>query len=90
MLVIWKANFGGTAEQLEKTKDKLKEIAAKEGGKVDGPYYAQDADLLWLLWTKSRELNLGGREFLPWVTKNKIPIEPVSWELGLTPEEFWA
>lgn len=88
MLIIWKANFGGTAEQLEKTTKKLKEIAEKQGGKVDGPYYAQDADLLWLFWTKSRDLNLGGKEFLPWVAEHEIPIEPVRWEVGLTETEF--
>ena len=68
----------------------MDEIAKRDGTKVDGPYYAQDADLMWLLWTKSKELSLGGKDFLPWIAANKIPIEPASWEVGLTEKEFWG
>ena len=88
MLVIWKANFSGTREQLAKVNTKLAEISKKNGGKVDGPYYAQDADLMWLFWSDS--INAGGRDFLPWVQKEKIPIEPVGWEVGVTEKEFWG
>ncbi len=90
MLVIWKANFSGTAEQLEMVKKKLVEVARNNGEKVDGPYYAQDADLMWLFWTEPNNIGLGGREFLPWVEENEIPIEPVRWEIGVTEKEFWG
>jgi hypothetical protein len=90
MLIIWKANFGGTREELAKVREKLEELGAKHGEKVDGPYYAQDSDLLWLFWTKSGNLGETGREFLPWVQKNKIPIEPVKWEVGVSEKEFWG
>ena len=84
MLVLWKANFSGTKEQLAKVTAKLQELAKKHGEKVDGPYYAQDADLLYLMWTKSGNIGESGREFLPWVTENKIPIEPMSWAVAMT------
>lgn len=90
MLVIWKANFGGTREQLDQVKGKLQEIGKKRGTRVDGPYYAQDADLVWLFWTDPSNIGLGGREFLPWATENEIPIEPVSWEVAITEQEFWG
>lgn len=90
MLVLWKANFSGSKEQLEKVTAKLKELAKEHGEKVDGPYYAQDADLLYLTWTKSGNIGISGREFLPWVMKNKIPLEPVSWQVALTEKEFWG
>ena len=90
MLIIWKANFEGTAEQLEQVKNKLEEISKKNDTKVDGPYYAQDADLMWLFWQPAGDMGMGGREFLPWVQENKIPIEPVSWEIGVTEKEFWG
>lgn len=90
MLVIWKANFSGTQEQLEKVKAKLEEVSKKSGDRIDGPYYAQDADLMWLFWTEARNIGLGGREFLPWVEENEIPIEPVSYEIGVTEKEFWG
>ena len=88
MLVIWKANFNGTREQLAQVNEKMKEISAKNGGRVDGPYYAQDADLLWLVWSET--IGMGGRDFLPWVQENNIPIEPVSFEIGITEKEFWG
>ncbi len=90
MLVIWKANFSGTREQLQMVKAKMMELAEKAGDRVDGPYYAQDADLMWLTWTEPSNIGLGGREFLPWVEENNIPIEPVSWEIGVTEKEFWG
>lgn len=90
MLVIWKANFSGTREQLQAVDEKLKEIASTSGNRVDGPYYAQDADLLWLFWTDPSNIGLGGREFLPWVEENEIPIEPVRFEIAVTEDEFWS
>jgi len=90
MLVIWKANFSGTKEQLEKAKRKLQEIGKKAGERVEGPFYAQDADLMWLFWTRDGNIGVSGREFLPWVAENGIPIEPVSWEIGITEKEFWG
>jgi hypothetical protein len=90
MLVIWKANFSGTPEQLVKVKAKLDETSQKEGTRVEGPYYAQDADLLFLFWTEPKNIALGGKEFLPWVQENNIPIEPVSWEVAVSEKEFWG
>ncbi len=90
MLVIWKANFGGTREQLAKANEKLRELAAKHGEKVDGPYYAQDADLLWLFWTRSGNLGETGREFLPWLAKSGVALEPVRWEIAISEKEFWG
>ena len=89
-MIIWKANFSGTLEQLDEVKKKLEEIAEKNGTKVDGPYYAQDTDLMWLFWVPAGDMGLGGRDFLPWVQENNVPIEAVSWEIGVTHEEFWG
>jgi hypothetical protein len=90
MLVIWRANFSGSKEQLAKVTEKLKELGTKHGEKVDGPYYAQDADLLWLFWTKSGNIGESGREFLPWIQKTQIPLEPLRWEVAMTEKEFWG
>lgn len=90
MLVMWKANFSGTKEQLAKVTAKLQELAKKQGGKVDGPYYAQDADVLYLMWTKAGTIGMSGKDFLPWVTENKIPIEPASFSVALTDQEMWS
>lgn len=90
MLVLWKANFSGTREQLAQVTAKLQEVTKAHGERVEGPFYAQDADLLYLMWTKSGNIGVSGRDFLPWIAEHKIPIEPVSWEIGLTDEEFWG
>lgn len=90
MLVIWRANFSGSREQLAKVTAKLKEVGAKHGEKIDGPYYAQDTDLLYLFWTPTGNLGESGREFLPWVAQNGIPLEPVRWEIASTEQEFWG
>lgn len=90
MLVIWRANVSGSREQLAKVNEKPKELATKYGEKIDGPYYAQDTDLLRLMWTKTGNLGESGREFLPWVRTNDLPIEPVRWEVATTEKEVWG
>ncbi len=90
MLVIWKANFSGTRDELSKVDAKLKELGKKNGEKVEGPYYGQDTDLVWLIWTQSGNVGVTGREFIPWVAQYKVPIEPVKWEIALTEKEFWG
>ncbi len=89
MLVIWRANFSGSREQLAKVTAKMKELATQHDEEIDGPYYAQDTDVLYLMWTKSGNLGLSGREFLPWAAENHIPIEPVRWEIATSEAEFW-
>jgi hypothetical protein len=88
--VIWRANFSGTREQLSKVAEKLQSLATKNGETIDGPYYGQDTDLVWLMWTTSANLGLSGREFLPWVQQEGIPIEPVRWEVAPSEKEFWG
>lgn len=90
MLVIWRANFSGSREQLAEASKKLVELGSKHGEKIDGPYYAQDTDLLWLFWTKSGNLGESGREFLPWLHARGIPLEPVRWEIASSETEFWG
>lgn len=89
MLVIWRANFSGSREQLAQVTAKMKELATQHGEEIDGPYYAQDTDVLYLMWTKSGNLGQSGREFLPWAAENHIPIEPVRWEIATSEAEFW-
>ena len=81
--------YGGRWSDVMK-KALVEPFEKKHGEKVDGPYYAQDADLLYLMWTKSGNIGESGREFLPWVTQSKIPLEPVNWQVALTEKEFWG
>jgi len=55
MLIIWKAEFNGDDKQLARVSELMMESAKEVGGKADGPYFPQDADLLYLMWTKEYE-----------------------------------
>ena len=91
MIVIWKADFEGTDKDLERVNKKFDELSKKHGYKYDGPYYPQDAALLFVMNTKKfQDLNKSGREFLRWVAREKIPITPLSYEVAVTPKEFWG
>ena len=91
VLVIWKADFEGNDKQLARVNELLEQSAKEVGGKIDGPYYPQDASLMYLLWAKQYEdMNRSGRKFLAAVQKEKLPITPLRYEVAVTPEEFWG
>lgn len=91
VLIIWKAEFDGDDKQLARVNELLEETASAVGAKVDGPYYPQDASLLYLMWTKRYEdMNRSGRAFLQKATKEKLPITPLRYEVAVTPKEFWG
>ncbi len=91
MIVIWKADFEGSEKDLEKVNKKFDELAKKIGYKYEGPYYPQDASLLYILHGKKYEdLNRSGREFLRWIEKEKIKLTPLRYEVAVTPKEFWG
>lgn len=89
VLVIWKADFEGNDKQLARVNDLLEQATKEVGGKIDGPYYPQDASLMFLLWVKQYEdMNRSGRKFLAAVQKENLPITPLRYEVAVTPEEF--
>ncbi len=89
VLVIWKADFEGNDKQLARVNDLLEQTTKEVGGKIDGPYYPQDASLMFLLWVKQYEdMNRSGRKFLAAVQKENLPITPLRYEVAVTPEEF--
>ncbi|HLB67625.1 MAG TPA: hypothetical protein VJN63_03995 [Thermoplasmata archaeon] len=91
MLIIWKAEFNGDDKQLARVSELMMESAKEVGGRADGPYFPQDADLLYLLWTKEYEdMNRSGRKFLTQVAKEKLPVTPLRYEVAVTPKEFWG
>jgi len=91
VLVIWKADFEGDDKQLARVNELMAETTKAVGGKIDGPYYPQDASLMYLLWMKEYEdMNRSGRLLLQKVTKEKLPITPLRYEVAVTPKEFWG
>jgi len=91
VLIIWKAEFAGNEKQLARVNELLAETTKEVGGKIDGPYFPQDADLLYLFWVKAFEdMNRSGRKFLQAVTKEKLPVMPLEYEIAVTSKEFWG
>lgn len=90
MLILWRADFDGDTKQLERVNAKFQETAKKYGFRYEGPYYPQDASLLYLIHGTVEQMNQSGREFLPWAAKEGIPITPVRYEIAVSPQEFWG
>jgi len=86
MLILWYADFDGTDEDLEKVNAIFKEITDKIGGNVEGPYYPQNEDLMYIFTVEKFEwLNQGGRVFMSKVQEEGINITPVRYEVAVTP-----
>jgi len=91
VLVIWKADFEGDDRQLARVNELLEQTTKEVGGRIDGPYYPQDASLLYLVWTKQFEdMNRSGRKLLSQIAKEKLPLTPLRYEVAVTPKEFWG
>ena len=93
MIIIWKANYDG--EDLNADLKKIAEINSKIlekiGGKIEGPYFPQDASLLYIFHVDKYEwLNWCGTLWLTEVAKAKIPIAPLRYEVAVTPKEFFG
>lgn len=68
-----------------------RENVKKFGGSVEGPYYPQSNDLLYIFHVDSYEwLNKAGRVFLKRVQEEGINITPMRYEVAVTPKEFWG
>jgi hypothetical protein len=93
MIVIWKADYDG--EDIQTDLYKMDEIQSmiieKIGGKVEGPYFPQDASILYIYHLdKYEKLNEGGRIWFSEVGKAKIPFTPKTYEIAVTPKEFFG
>lgn len=91
MIIIWYADFEGDEKDLRKANSIIQEVTKKVGGSADGPYYPQDADLMYIFKVKNYDwLNQAGRIFLPRVVKEGIKITPKRYEVAVSADEFWG
>lgn len=93
MIILVKMDYDG--EDLPADLKKLDEIhsriQAKIGGKADGPYFPQDASLLFIFHVDKYEwLNQAGRLWLNEISKAKLPFSPKTYEVAVTPKEFFG
>ncbi|MDX1611212.1 MAG: hypothetical protein R3185_02500 [Candidatus Thermoplasmatota archaeon] len=91
MKILWYADFDGTDDELAAMNEIFSQIVDELGGTVEGPFYPQDASLMYIIDCPQYEwLNESGRRFLPKVQEKGIQVTPVRYEVAVTPEEFWG
>lgn len=92
MIILWKADYEGTDIQggLKKLHKLQQDIGEKIGGTLEGPYFPQDASVLYIFHVKEYEwLNKAGRIYFSEVAKQNLAFVPKSYEVAVTPEEFF-
>ncbi len=93
MIIIWKGDYDGDnlKGDLAKLDDIQARIQKKVGGKIDGPYFPQDASVLYIFHVDKYEwLNEAGRVWFSEVAKAKLPFTPLKYEICVTPKEFFG
>jgi hypothetical protein len=75
-----------------KKMDKIhSKIEREVGGKVEGPYFPQQSSLLYIFHVdKYERLNEAGRVFYSEMGKLKLPFVPNTYEVAVTPKEFFG
>jgi len=93
VIIIVKIDYEGAnfKEDLKKLDAIQTKIQKQIGGKLDGPYLPQDASMLYILHVDKYEaLNLAGRVWYDEITKAKLPFAPKTYEVCVTPAEFFG
>jgi len=93
MIILARLDYEGDDLQsdLKKMNEIHSKIEKKVGGKVEGPYFPQQASLLYIFHVdKYERLNEAGRIFYSEVARLKLPFVPNTYEVAVTPEEFFG
>jgi hypothetical protein len=93
MIIVWKADYDGDdiRRDLEGLDRVQREIQAKLGGKIEGPYFPQDASVLYIFHVDDYDwLNRAGRIFFAEAAQAGLQFVPKSYEVAVTPEEFFG
>jgi hypothetical protein len=93
MIIIVRLDYQG--ENLQNDLKKLRginsKIESKIAGKIEGPYFPQQSTLLFIFHVdKYERLNEAGRIFYAEMAKLKLPFSPDTYEVAVTPEEFFG
>ena len=93
MIILVRLDYQG--EDLQNDLKKLKEINSKIetkiAGKIEGPFFPQQSTLLFIFHVdKYERLNEAGRTFYAEMAKLKLPFSPDTYEVAVTPEEFFG
>ena len=92
MIFLWKADYEGTdiKGDVQKLHKLISDIQDEIGGTVEGPFFPQDASILYTFKVKKYEwLNRAGRKYFSELAKGGLAIVPMTYEVAVTPEEFF-
>ncbi|HKM50150.1 MAG TPA: hypothetical protein VJZ75_03130 [Candidatus Bathyarchaeia archaeon] len=93
MIILVRLDYDGDDLQndLKRINEIHKKIEKATGGKIEGPYFPQQSSLLYIFHVdKYERLNQAGRVFYSEVSKLKLPFVPTTYEVAVTPEEFFG
>ena len=93
MIILVRLNYEG--DNLQSDLDKMSGLNSKIekaiGGKIDGPYFPQSSTLLFIFHVdKYERLNEAGRIFYAEMAKLKLPFVAETYEVAVTPKEFFG
>ena len=93
MIILVRLDYEGNdlRADLKKINALHKKIEGATHSKIDGPYFPQTGSLLYIFHVdKYERLNEAGRIFYSEVSKLKLPFVPNTYEVAVTPEEFFG
>jgi hypothetical protein len=93
MIILVRLDYEGDDLQgdLRKLNEINSKIASEIAGRIEGPYFPQQSTLLFIFHVdKYERLNEAGRVFYAEMSKLKLPFVPQTYEVAVTPEEFFG
>jgi hypothetical protein len=93
MIIMVRLDYEGDDLQndLEKMIEINSKIESRIGGKIEGPFFPQQSTLLFIFHVdKYERLNEAGRIFYAEMSKLSLPFVPDTYEVAVTPEEFFG
>ena len=93
MIILVRLDYEGDDLQndLKKMSEINSKIESRIGGKIEGPFFPQQSTLIFIFHVdKYERLNEAGRTFYAEMSKLKLPFVPATYEVAVTPEEFFG
>ncbi len=85
MIIMVRLDYEG--DDLQNDLEKMREINSK----IEGPFFPQQSTLLFIFHVdKYERLNEAGRIFYAEMSKLSLPFVPDTYEVAVTPEEFFG
>jgi len=93
MIILVRLDYDGDdlPNDLKKITKLHSKIEKAVGGRIEGPYFPQQGSLLYIFHVdKYERLNEAGRIFYSEMGKLRLPFVPNTYEVAVTPEEFFG